>query len=76
MKTRIVITNGDLGSDNTLFFTYDPYSWQGRKRIQYWAEFLATRSGKSVECFTYFEWREKKTPRPFMRVGFLNGGAN
>jgi hypothetical protein len=74
MKTKIVITNGDLGSDNTLFFEYDPWSWQGRKRIQYWAEFLATRSGKPVECFTHANWQNGKLP--FMRVGFANWGAN
>jgi hypothetical protein len=68
MKIKIVITNGDLGTDNTLFFTYDPYSWQGRRRIQYWAEFLAERSGKSVQVFTYYAWREDKTDRPILCV--------
>jgi hypothetical protein len=74
MKTKIVITNGELGTDNTLFFEYDIHTWQGKRRVQYWAEFLAIRSGKSVECFTQYNWHEDK--QPFMRVGFVNGGQN
>jgi hypothetical protein len=76
MKTRIVITNGELGYDNTLFFEYDYRSWQGRKRIQFWAELLADLSGKPVQVFTHYDWYNDKTANPIMRVGFLNGGAN
>jgi hypothetical protein len=68
MKTKIVITNGDLGTDNTLFFTYAIHTWQGMARARYWAEFLAERSGKSVQVFTYYAWREDKTDRPILSV--------
>ncbi len=74
MKTRIVITNGELGSDNTLFFEYAIHTWQGKRRIQYWAEYLAERSGKSVQVFTYWDWKTDRLNYPIMRVGFLNGG--
>lgn len=73
MKTRIVITNGDLGTDNNLFFEYDIHTWQGKRRIQFWAELLATRSGKSVDVFTRYDWHEDRLDRPIMSVRHIGG---
>jgi hypothetical protein len=67
MKTKIVITNHQLGSDNTLFFEYAVHTWQGRRRVEYWAEFLSKRSNLPVYVYTRFNWQENK--KPFLTIG-------
>jgi len=67
MQTEIVITTEGIGSDNTLFFTYNIHSPQGMARVRYWAEYLSNRQQAPVNVYTRYNWREGKTP--FYRLG-------
>lgn len=62
MQTEIVLTTEGLGSDNTLFFTYNIRSPQGMARVRYWAEYLSNRQKAPVNVYTRHNWREGKPP--------------
>jgi hypothetical protein len=57
MKTRLVITTNQVGSDGTIFCEYNIYSPQGMARVRYWAGYLAKRQGLPVSVYTHFTWQ-------------------
>ena len=48
MKTRILITNGDLGTDNQIVVRYNIGSWQGMRKVIDWTTYLAAKTGKNT----------------------------
>ena len=66
MKTRLVITTNQVGSDGTIFCEYNIYSPQGMARVRYWAGYLAKRQGLPVSVYTHFTWQ--CDGRPFMTL--------
>ena len=62
MKTQLVITTNQVGSDGTIFCEYNINSPQGMARVRYWATYLAKRQGMPVSVHTRYTWRNDGRP--------------
>lgn len=63
-RTRVVVTNGELGTDNTCFIgEFAIYSPQGRAAIKRHTQAMAERHGRVAWALTYGRWDKAHTAK-------------
>lgn len=65
MKTKLILRNGNLGSDNAIFCEYNIHTWQGRKALAYWVKYLEEKQGLPVTIYNRQDNRE--IPRAWLK---------
>jgi hypothetical protein len=60
MKTKVWVTNGDLGSDNNWAFEYNIQSWQGIKALRGWVAMMGLKTGKTAWVEIWLQSGERK----------------
>ena len=68
MKTRILITNGDLGTDNNFVVYYNVNSWQGMRQVIHWTTYLSAKTGKEAWAEVWPEYTFNENNRVISRV--------
>ena len=68
MKTRILITNGGLGTDNNLVVYYNANSWQGMRQVIHWVTYLVAKTGKDSWAEVWPEGTFNERNKILMRV--------
>ena len=62
MQTKIYVTNGDLGTDNTWIVRYNLNSWQGRNALKRAVHQLEAQTGKPAWALTGYGREETVIP--------------